>query len=106
MRSEVYLSAERSPAARQFSKLLYCTCVHHLLILNRFINFVSVTCSVVPVKEASIIIAISSPHRQESLEAVNFAINTVKAVVPVWKKVRSIVQAILIAKIKLLSATP
>lgn len=40
----------------------------------------------VPVKEASIIIAISSPHRQESLEAVNFAINTVKAVVPVWKK--------------------
>ena len=42
---------------------------------------------VVPVKEASIIIAISSAHRKESLEAVQFAIDTVKAVVPVWKKV-------------------
>ncbi|XP_013088905.1 molybdopterin synthase catalytic subunit 1-like [Biomphalaria glabrata] len=41
---------------------------------------------VVPVKEASIVIAISSAHRKESLEAVQFAIDTVKAVVPVWKK--------------------
>lgn len=41
---------------------------------------------VVPVAEASIIIAISSPHRKESLEAVQYAIDMVKAVVPVWKK--------------------
>ncbi|KAK3766002.1 hypothetical protein RRG08_002245 [Elysia crispata] len=41
---------------------------------------------VVPVKEASIVIAISSPHRKESLEAVQYAIETVKAIVPVWKK--------------------
>ncbi|XP_071167209.1 molybdopterin synthase catalytic subunit-like [Mytilus edulis] len=40
----------------------------------------------VPVTEASIIIAISSPHRKESLEAVQYAIDTVKAIVPVWKK--------------------
>ncbi|XP_059161511.1 molybdopterin synthase catalytic subunit 1-like [Physella acuta] len=40
----------------------------------------------VPVKEASIVIAISSAHRKESLEAVHFAIDTVKAIVPVWKK--------------------
>ncbi|GFO48408.1 molybdopterin synthase catalytic subunit [Plakobranchus ocellatus] len=41
---------------------------------------------IVPVKEASIIIAVSSPHRKESLEAVAYAIETVKAIVPVWKK--------------------
>lgn len=37
--------------------------------------------------EASIIIAVSSPHRKESLDAVHFAIDHVKATVPVWKKV-------------------
>lgn len=41
---------------------------------------------VVPVKESSIIIAISSPHRQESLGAVQFAIDDVKTKVPIWKK--------------------
>lgn len=41
---------------------------------------------VVPVGEASIVIAVSSPHRKESLEAVHFAIDHVKATVPVWKK--------------------
>lgn len=41
---------------------------------------------VVPVKEASIVIAVSSAHRKESLEAVQYAIETVKAIVPVWKK--------------------
>ncbi|KAI4498528.1 hypothetical protein M0802_006463 [Mischocyttarus mexicanus] len=40
----------------------------------------------VPVTEASVIIAISSPHRQESLKAVDYAINTLKASVPIWKK--------------------
>ena len=39
-----------------------------------------------PILEGSVIIAISSPHRQQSLEAVQFAIDTVKAKVPVWKK--------------------
>ncbi|KAK7116606.1 molybdopterin synthase catalytic subunit-like [Littorina saxatilis] len=41
---------------------------------------------VVPVQEASIVIAVSSPHRKEALEAVHFAIDHVKATVPVWKK--------------------
>ena len=41
----------------------------------------------VPVKEESIIIAVSSPHRKESLEACDFCINEVKRMVPVWKKV-------------------
>ena len=37
--------------------------------------------------EASVIIAISSEHRRESLEAVQFAIDALKASVPIWKKV-------------------
>ncbi|XP_025077993.1 molybdopterin synthase catalytic subunit-like [Pomacea canaliculata] len=40
----------------------------------------------VPVMEASIIIAISASHRKEALEAVHFAIDSVKATVPIWKK--------------------
>ncbi|XP_031626998.1 molybdopterin synthase catalytic subunit [Contarinia nasturtii] len=40
----------------------------------------------VPIKESSVVIAISSPHRQESLEAVQFAIDELKRTVPIWKK--------------------
>lgn len=42
---------------------------------------------VTEVKEASVIIAISSVHRKDSLEAVEYAINTLKATVPIWKLV-------------------
>ena len=41
-----------------------------------------------PVGEVSVIIAISSEHRKESLDAVAFAIDDLKANVPIWKKVR------------------
>jgi molybdopterin synthase catalytic subunit len=41
---------------------------------------------VVPVGESSIVIAASSPHRREALEAVAYTIDTVKATVPIWKK--------------------
>ncbi|XP_065340421.1 molybdopterin synthase catalytic subunit isoform X2 [Cloeon dipterum] len=40
----------------------------------------------VPVCEASVVIAISSEHRTESLEAVQYTINTLKGQVPIWKK--------------------
>ncbi|XP_072167054.1 molybdopterin synthase catalytic subunit-like [Diadema setosum] len=40
----------------------------------------------VPVKESSVIIAVSSAHRKESLEAVQYCIDQLKAVVPIWKK--------------------
>lgn len=40
----------------------------------------------VDIGESSVIIAISSPHRKESLEAVEFAIETLKASVPIWKR--------------------
>ena len=32
------------------------------------------------------VIAVSSKHRKESLEAVSFLIDSVKASVPIWKK--------------------
>lgn len=40
----------------------------------------------VPVKEASILIAVSSPHRPAALAAVGWLIDEIKARVPVWKK--------------------
>ena len=41
---------------------------------------------VVPIGEASVEIAVSSAHRREALEAVQFAIDDLKAHVPIWKK--------------------
>jgi len=41
---------------------------------------------VVPVGEASVIIAVSSAHRREAIEACHFAIDELKATVPIWKK--------------------
>lgn len=52
--------------------------VHHIAIHHRL--------GEVPVSKASVIIAISSPHREESLKAVEYAINALKASVPIWKK--------------------
>eukprot|EP01126_Amoeba_proteus_P035876 TRINITY_DN362_c0_g1_i10.p1 TRINITY_DN362_c0_g1~~TRINITY_DN362_c0_g1_i10.p1 ORF type:complete len:113 (-),score=6.79 TRINITY_DN362_c0_g1_i10:209-547(-) len=40
----------------------------------------------VPIGEASVIIAISSQHREEGLEAVHWSIDELKATVPIWKK--------------------
>ncbi|XP_067634776.1 molybdopterin synthase catalytic subunit [Eurosta solidaginis] len=37
-------------------------------------------------KEASVVIAIATPHRQASLEAVSYAIDQLKRNVPIWKK--------------------
>lgn len=52
--------------------------VHHIAIYHRL--------GLVPVKEASVIIAVGSPHRQDSLEAVAHAIEALKKQVPIWKK--------------------
>lgn len=39
-----------------------------------------------PISNISVAIYISSEHRTDSLEAVNFAINELKKTVPIWKK--------------------
>ena len=36
--------------------------------------------------EASVAVAVSSPHRTEAFAACRFAIDTLKAKVPIWKK--------------------
>jgi molybdopterin synthase catalytic subunit len=36
--------------------------------------------------EASVIIAVSSPHRADAIEACHYAIDQLKATVPIWKK--------------------
>nr|CAH7763139.1 unnamed protein product [Callosobruchus chinensis] len=41
---------------------------------------------IVPVKEASIAIAVSSPHREEALKAVEWCINSIKKSATIWKK--------------------
>lgn len=40
----------------------------------------------VQVGEASVIVVVSSTHRKEALEACAFAIDEIKAKVPIWKK--------------------
>lgn len=52
--------------------------VRHVAVAHRV--------GVVPVAEASVEIAVSSTHRKEALEAVLFAIDELKAQVPIWKK--------------------
>lgn len=39
-----------------------------------------------PVLEVSVAIVIASAHRKDSLEALHFAIDELKAAVPIWKK--------------------
>ncbi len=41
---------------------------------------------VVPVGQASVVIAVSSAHRQAALEATHWGIDELKATVPIWKK--------------------
>ena len=38
------------------------------------------------VGEISVAVAVSAPHRAEAFDACRFAIDTLKAVVPIWKK--------------------
>lgn len=52
--------------------------VRHIAVFHRL--------GLVPVSEASTIIAMSSAHRAASLEAVSYAIDSLKAKVPIWKK--------------------
>lgn len=40
----------------------------------------------VPVTESAVVVAVSSPHRDVAFEAAKFAIDTLKATVPIWKR--------------------
>lgn len=41
---------------------------------------------VVPIGEASVVIAVSASHRRAAFEACHFAIDRLKEIVPIWKK--------------------
>jgi molybdopterin synthase catalytic subunit len=40
----------------------------------------------VPITEAAVIVATSSPHRSAAFEAARYGIDTLKSTVPIWKK--------------------
>jgi molybdopterin synthase catalytic subunit len=40
----------------------------------------------VPLGEPAVVVAVSAPHRDEAFEAARFAIDTLKATVPIWKQ--------------------
>ena len=40
----------------------------------------------VEIGDASVVIAVSSPHRREAIEACHYAIDRLKQTVPIWKK--------------------
>lgn len=58
--------------ARQRWPLIECAVVHRLGHLE--------------LGEASVAVAVSSPHRQAAFEAGQWLIDTLKQVVPIWKK--------------------
>jgi molybdopterin synthase catalytic subunit len=41
---------------------------------------------IVPIAEASVLVAVSSPHRGDAFEAARYLIDTLKEHVPIWKK--------------------
>ena len=78
--ADIFLSAHANatrsehavPSGPPISPLLHCV-VHHRL-------------GVVPVGEASIVIAVSSPHRKEAFVACEYLLEQVKLNVPIWKR--------------------
>lgn len=52
----------------------------HVAILHRV--------GALKIGEASVVIAVAAPHRREALDACAYAIERLKAVVPIWKKER------------------
>lgn len=64
--------AELETQARERWPLLHCIVVHRLGHLE--------------ISEASIAIAVSSPHRRAAFEAGQWLIDTIKEVVPIWKQ--------------------
>lgn len=52
--------------------------IEHCVIIHRL--------GVTPIAEASVLVAVSSPHRNDAFEAGRFLIDALKERVPIWKK--------------------
>ncbi|XP_012873988.1 PREDICTED: molybdopterin synthase catalytic subunit isoform X2 [Dipodomys ordii] len=75
---EAYLPMAENEIRKICSDIRQKWPVKHIAVFHRL--------GLVPVSEASVIIAASSAHRAAALEAVSYAIDTLKAKVPIWKK--------------------
>lgn len=75
---EAYTEMALKQMQRVITNLRECWDVYKVVIIHRV--------GYVPVMETSIAIAVSSAHRAESLKAVEYAIDSVKNTVPIWKK--------------------
>uniref|UniRef100_A0A8C0S0B1 Molybdopterin synthase catalytic subunit n=1 Tax=Canis lupus familiaris TaxID=9615 RepID=A0A8C0S0B1_CANLF len=75
---EAYLPMAENEIRKICSDIRQKWPVKHIAVFHRL--------GLVPVSEASVIIAVSSVHRASSLQAVSYAIDTLKAKVPIWKK--------------------
>ncbi|KRX68293.1 Molybdopterin synthase catalytic subunit 2, partial [Trichinella sp. T9] len=62
--------------------------IHRICVHHRLGN--------VAVKEKSVIVAASAPHRAETLDAVKFAIDEIKKTVPIWKKILDIARWVVV----------
>jgi molybdopterin synthase catalytic subunit len=63
--------------------MLYAS-MHSYNILHVYFDDYSL--GTVPVMESSVVIAVSSPHRVDSIAAVQYCIENLKGNVPIWKK--------------------
>uniref|UniRef100_A0A2K5INQ1 Molybdopterin synthase catalytic subunit n=1 Tax=Colobus angolensis palliatus TaxID=336983 RepID=A0A2K5INQ1_COLAP len=75
---EVYLPMAENEVKKICSDIRQKWPVKHIAVFHGL--------GLVPVSEASIISAVCSAHRAASLEAVSYAIDTLKAKVPIWQK--------------------
>ena len=64
--------AELESQARSQWDIIECAIVHRL--------------GHVPLAEASVVVAVSTPHRDDAFQAGKWLIDTLKQVVPIWKK--------------------
>jgi len=80
---ELIYEAYESMAIKELDRVAQSTVdkypgVMHMALVHRI--------GLVPVGEASVIIAVSSAHRRDAIEACWFAIDELKAKVPIWKR--------------------
>ena len=75
---EAYVPMAKKELQKVCDKIRANWDVHNIAIYHRL--------GIVKVTEASVIIAVTSEHRKNSLKAVQFAIDDLKARVPIWKK--------------------
>lgn len=80
---ELGLVFESRPAGAFLPSLFYPDVLPPIKFINWFYRWVEVG-------QASVVMAISSPHRHDSQQAIQHCINQLKAKIPIWKKVRTL----------------